>query len=98
MEGNCTSRLDGGWLYFGVQTRRDVPHIGLTIHVPRPPYEHRPNRPYPINGTIEMLPGARESLSGIATFPTSDLLDGTFILHGRASGRTYTGSLNCGVG
>ena len=99
--GNCGAGpgLDGDWEYFGVRSRRAVPHIGLTIHViyrPGDVRERRPGRPYPIAGEIEMLPGARESLAGTATFPTRLSGNGTFVLHGRTTGRTYTGSWTCG--
>jgi hypothetical protein len=101
--GNCGAGpgLDSDWNYFGVRSRRAAPHIGFAVHViyrPGDARERRPGRPYPIAGAIEMVPGARESLSGTARFAKGFLPDATFVLHGRTTGRTYTGSWKCGNG
>ena len=87
--GRCTER---GWMYFGVSTKRDVPHAALSLH-----FQPRGRQGWTgaVDGEIETRPGAKEAVSGTATSKPGSA-GGTFILHGRAGG-SYLGSWNCGT-
>jgi hypothetical protein len=95
-KGNCErGGLNGGqWMYFGVRTIRHVPHLAIVLYTP---VVWHASRPYAIKGDIEMLPGVSERVLGTAV-SRSDVGKGTFVVRGVRSGRTYTGSWNCGAG